>query len=178
MTMVSGIFKHRLGWCPNHPAASAQPVKNSATIHLILIACLLAVPIAALAITFASAPSDAVWIFSRDSTGTAHFVKRIVVSPVISGIFSPAPGEASTRELPGGEYFMVIQHPRPGGTFDIVLDGAWVLDRQLTPPGVTGGTRLFDINGPVSFQGDDAGDALVAAIDNPPLSSAGEVPKA
>src|SRR5208337_4590940 len=86
-----------VSFADNPEISRLVPERTGPTVHLVLIACLLFIPIAALLVAAGSAHGDAVWIFSRDSTGAAHFVKRIVVPPVFTGIFSlsavlPSPG--------------------------------------------------------------------------------------
>lgn len=166
---ITDVFRRQMAWCPNHHAPSTRPISDNSTIHLVLIACLLVVPVSVLLVAAGSTHGDAVWIFSRDSTGTAHFVQRVVAPSFVTGTVSPETGKTLASVLPGGNCFMVVQHPQPDGTFDIVLDGNWVLDRQVSPPGITGGTKLFSMYGPGSLQGDDAYEALVEAIKNPPM---------
>jgi hypothetical protein len=162
--------KRYLGWCPNHPVQMTPPAKDRMVLPLVLIVCLLCVSVSALLFAADTSHGDAYWIFSRDTSGTLHFEKRVVVPGAISGVFSGGAAQASTIGLPGGKYSIIVQHPNPDGTFDVVPSGDWILDPLVTPPGLTDGMKLFKMNGPGSLQGKDAYEALVVAIKNPPTS--------
>ena len=168
-------MKRYLGWCPNHPVRMTPPAKDRAVLPLVLIVCLLCVAVSALLLAADSTQGDAYWIFSRDSSGTMHFEKRVITPAVISGIFSRGSGQASVIGLPGGTYSVIVQHPNPDGTFDVVPSGDWILDPLVTAPGSADGMKFFKIYGPGSLQGKDAFEALVEAISNPPAPDTGVV---
>ncbi|MGD0081202.1 MAG: hypothetical protein ABSB80_11230 [Methanoregula sp.] len=62
-------------------------------------------------------------------------------------------------KLPKGQCYLIVQHPMQNNTFDIVVSGDYVRNLQLN-----NGTYIFRINGPGSLQGNDAAEALIAAI--------------
>jgi hypothetical protein len=168
LVYISETIRGWLGWCPNHPAPSAGTLKPGSKLHIVLIACLVCVPVAALLMTGGVVHEDAIWIFSRDSSGTAHFVTRAEAPQAAIALLYPDSGDTPTSMLPGGSYFMFIQHPGPDGTFDVVLEGDYVKNQHFNPPGTTGGAIMFRIFGPGSLQGDDAYEALTYAINDPP----------
>lgn len=160
----------QLGWCPNHPVVShTGHIRGGRSTALFLAACLLFLPLTGIIFATGSLHGDAVWIFSRDSSGSTHFEKRVVAPAYALGVFAAGSDTARTTALPGGRYFMVIQHPEPDGSFAVDLDGTWVANRQVSPPGMTGGSRLFPLYGPGSLPGDDAYEALVESINHPPV---------
>ena len=165
-TRVGEVIHEWLGWCPKQTTFPGRPERNNNVIYLLVIGCLLAVSVTALVMAAGSSHNDAVWIFSRDDSGTAHFVKRVEVP--VSVIKSQLSAEDISAEVPpGGRYFILIQHPRADGTFDVVLNGDYIMNQLMNAPGSTGSTILFRIGGPGSLQGDDAFEALIYAIDDP-----------
>jgi hypothetical protein len=61
-----------------------------------------------------------------------------------------------SAKLPKGQCYLIVQHPMMNNQFDIVVSGVYVT--------LNNSTNLFRISGPGSLQGNDAADALIAAI--------------
>jgi hypothetical protein len=98
-------------------------------------------------------PDVRIWIFGDNYA----FTTTTPVNPEASFTFT---GNATVSDkLPGGQNYLVVQHPMADNQFDLVVSGDYV--RSLI---LNNGTDLFKITGPGSLQGVDAADALVAAF--------------
>jgi len=83
------------------------------------------------------------------------------VNPDSSFIFN---GDSHlSGKFPGGQCYLIVQHPMQNNQFDIAWSGDWVKNLQLNVGGPDG-TNLFKITGAGSLQGNDAKEALVAAF--------------
>jgi len=68
--------------------------------------------------------------------------------------------------IPKGPCYLIVQHPMQNNKLDIVRSGDWIKNLQLKDGG-SGGTNLFRITGAGSLQGQDAKEALIAALNDP-----------
>ena len=163
MTYLVDLVKHHLGWCPNHPAAAAPPVKMKMgpLAYILIIICLLAIP-AAMLLTAPAPQNVAVWAFRLDDAGVKHFAGRLPATEDANGKLTFSPSGTGTPALPPGTYTLVIEHPGKDGSFMLALDGADV--KLVSPDRANGGMMLFAISGPGSLQQEDAYQALIAAF--------------
>ena len=70
---------------------------------------------------------------------------------------------SDTRNLAGGQYFVLIQHPMMNGQFDIIYNAATgqVINRQMG-----NGMAIFTLTGQGGLQSADAASALMNAVDS------------
>ena len=66
------------------------------------------------------------------------------------------------EKIPKGQNSLIVQHPMQNNQLDIVASGDWVRNLQLNS-----GTNLFRFSGAGSLQGNDATQALIAALNDP-----------
>lgn len=174
-TRVSEVIREWLGWCPNHPAASATSTRINLAMYVIAAICILGVLVAAPLLLTPSSQNVAVWAFQND-TGTMHFVARLPATEDASGTLTFHSVGAGMQTLPAGTYWLVIEHPRSDGSYQLMLDGDWILDQQANPPGATAGLKLFKIYGTGALQEDDAYAALVSSFDSGGIDANGTTP--
>jgi hypothetical protein len=101
-------------------------------------------------------PSVQIWIIGDNYV----FNTTTPVNPGASFTFH---GDTQlSGKLPKGQYYLIVQHSMQNNTFDIVVSGDYVRTLQGN-----NGMNLFRIKGTGSLQGNDAADALIAALSDP-----------
>ena len=101
-------------------------------------------------------PAVQIWIIGDNFV----FNTTTSVNPEASFTFS---GDTQlSGKLPKGQCYLIVQHPMQNNTFDIALSGDYVRNLQGSD-----GMILFRIRGAGSLQGNDAADALTAALSDP-----------
>jgi hypothetical protein len=66
------------------------------------------------------------------------------------------------EKIPKGQSYLIVQHPMQNNQLDIVASGDWVRNLRLN-----NGTNLFRFNSAGSLQGNDATQAIIAALNDP-----------
>jgi len=98
-----------------------------------------------------------IWIFGDEIC----LLKTVTVNPKHE--YSLELHHEEAKELPSGQYFIVVQHPMMNNEFDVYLDAdnKKVLSNYPKP-----GTELFSLEGPASKKGADAATALSMALND------------
>jgi hypothetical protein len=68
----------------------------------------------------------------------------------------------SAEKIPKGQSYLIVQHPMQNNQLDIIVSGDFIRNLQLN-----NGSNLFRFNGAGSLQGNDATQALIAALNDP-----------
>jgi hypothetical protein len=67
-----------------------------------------------------------------------------------------------SEKIPKGPCYLIVQHPMQNNQLDIIVSENWVRNLQLN-----NGTNIFRFSGAGSLQGNDAAQALIAALNDP-----------
>jgi hypothetical protein len=101
-------------------------------------------------------PAVQIWIIGNNFV----FNTTTPVNPDASFTFN---GDTQlSGKLPKGQCYLIVQHAMQNNTFDIVVSGDYVRTLQGN-----NGMNLFRINGAGGLQGNDATEALIAALSDP-----------
>ena len=96
-----------------------------------------------------------IWIFGEEFTS-------VVSAPIHeNGTYQYLIPDSTTAGMATGEYHVLVQHPMGNDIFDVIRQGDAVIGTSPVP-----GTTLFTLQGEGSLTGEEATQALAAALDN------------
>jgi len=100
-------------------------------------------------------PGVLIWIIGEEFTS-------VVSAPIHeNGTYQYLIPDSTTTGMATGEYHVLAQHPMGNDAFDVIRQGDSVIGTSPVP-----GTALFTLQGEGSLKGEEAAQALAAALDN------------
>ena len=100
-------------------------------------------------------PGVLIWIFGEEFTS-------VVSAPIHgNGTYQYLIPDSTTAGMATGEYHVLVQHPMGNDIFDVIRQGDAVIGTSPVP-----GATLFTLQGEGSLTGEEATQALAAALDN------------
>jgi hypothetical protein len=93
-----------------------------------------------------------------------NFLYNTIVSIYPDSSFSYYGDTQLSAQLPKGQCYLIVQHPMQNNQIDVLTSGDWVKNLTHNDGSLTDAMNIFTIRGPGSLQGNDAAEALIAAI--------------